>query len=64
MSFLGLVAFEAWPSGVLVVSFFIGVIMSMQFLVFGAHWCATKVAEGGRAGRKGVVSVVRKVRGE
>jgi hypothetical protein len=47
MAFLGLVAFEVWPQGVLAVSFFIGIIMSLQFLVFGAWWRANKLVEGG-----------------
>jgi hypothetical protein len=61
MAFLGLVAFEVWPQGVLVVSFFVGIIMSLQFLVFGAHWCANKLVEGGRKSKEGVVGVVRKM---
>ncbi|KAF8163851.1 hypothetical protein B0H34DRAFT_341343 [Crassisporium funariophilum] len=61
MGFLGLVAFEAWPQGVIVVCFVVGVVMSLQFLVFGAHWCAERVVKGGRAGGRGIVRVVRGV---
>ena len=59
MGFLALVAFNAWPEGVIVVCFLVGVVMSLQFLVFGAHWCGTKVVEGGKASTRGVVRVVR-----
>ncbi|KAF8880094.1 hypothetical protein CPB84DRAFT_1851933 [Gymnopilus junonius] len=62
MAFLGIVAYDAWPSAVLMLSFLVGIIMSLQFLVYGIHWCAKKVAAGGRAGGRGVVSVVRVVR--
>lgn len=61
MTFLGLVAFEVWPQGVLVVCFFVGLIMTLQFLVFGAHWCANKIVAGGKASKQGVVAVVRKM---
>jgi len=63
MGFLGLVAFGAWPEGVIVVCFLVGVVMSLQFLVFGVHWCASLVAQGGRAGTRGVVSAVRRMTG-
>lgn len=43
MCFLALVAFEAWPRGVLVVSLLFGVILSLQFLAFGVHRCARGV---------------------
>lgn len=59
MGFLGLVAFEVWPMGVLVTCFIIGIIMTLQFLVFGAHWCALRVAGGARQ----VVLVSKRVTG-
>jgi len=63
MGFLGLVAFNAWPQGVIAVCFLVGIVMSLQFLVFGAHWCATRVVEGGKASTRGVVRVVRRMTG-
>jgi len=63
MGFLGLVAFEAWPQGVIVVFFFVGVVMSMQFLVYGVHMAARTVANGGRASGRQVVRAVTLVRG-
>ncbi|KAF9460600.1 hypothetical protein BDZ94DRAFT_892363 [Collybia nuda] len=35
MAFLTLVAFDAWPEGVLAVSFLVGFIMTLQFLAYG-----------------------------
>ncbi|KAK2459535.1 hypothetical protein APHAL10511_008441 [Amanita phalloides] len=63
MLFLGLVAFEAWPQAVLVISFLIGLILSLQFLVYSAHWCATKAVHGGRAGSQRIVMAVRRMTG-
>jgi hypothetical protein len=62
MLFLGLVAYEAWPQAVLVISFLIGFLMTSQFLAYGAHWCAVKVMQGGRAGTRGVLTVVQSIR--
>lgn len=50
-TFLALVAYDAWPKGVLVTFFMWGMVMTLQFLVYGVHWVA-----------KGVVGVVRMVR--
>jgi len=61
MTFLGLVAFEVWPEGVAAVCFLVGLIMSLQFLVYGAHWCAGKIVAGGKASKQGVVTAVRKM---
>lgn len=63
MCFLGVVAFDAWPMAVLVLCCAVGVLMSLQFLVYGAHWCVNKVTAGGRAGTRGVSIVVRKLSG-
>jgi len=62
MGFLGLVAFDA---GVIAVSFLqvVGVMMTLQCLVFGARWCATRVVEGGMASSRDVVRVIRRVTG-
>ncbi|KAG6836570.1 hypothetical protein H0H93_006674 [Arthromyces matolae] len=43
MVFMGLVAFEVWPTGVLLTCFVIGIVMTLQFLVFGAHWCVLRI---------------------
>ena len=36
MSFLGLIAFEAWPVGVLVIGVLVVLVMILQFIVYGA----------------------------
>lgn len=55
--FLALVAFGTWPEAVLVLCFFIGVVMSLQYLVYGIHVAARTVAQGGRAGRDHIVRI-------
>ena len=35
MSFMGLIAFEAWPIGVLVMGVLVVLVMSLQFIVRG-----------------------------
>jgi hypothetical protein len=35
--FMLLVSFEVWPKAVLVVAFFAGLLVSLQYLLFGAH---------------------------
>ncbi|KIL71154.1 hypothetical protein M378DRAFT_154629 [Amanita muscaria Koide BX008] len=62
MLFLGLVAYEAWPQAVLVISFFIGLMMTLQFLAFTAHWCAMKIVQGGKAGTRTIRTVVKSIR--
>lgn len=52
MLFLGLVAFQVWPIGVMVTCFVVGLLMTLQFLVFGVHWCVLRVARGVRRGMK------------
>ncbi|KAG5639065.1 hypothetical protein H0H81_007323 [Sphagnurus paluster] len=48
MVFMVLVAFDVWPTGVIVTCFFIGLIMTLQFLVFGAHWFGLRIAGAAR----------------
>jgi len=63
MGFLAPVAFYASRTGVVAVSCIVGVIVSLQFLVYGVRWCAEQVAMGGSASRRGVVRVVMSVTG-
>jgi len=46
MGFLWIVAYTVWPAAVLAACFFVGVIMSLQFLVYFTH----KAAQRGMAG--------------
>lgn len=56
-SFLALVAFSTWPEAVLVLCVFVGIVMSLQYLVYGVHIAARTVANGGRAGRDHIMQV-------
>jgi hypothetical protein len=58
--FLALVAFGTWPEAVLILCFFVGVIMSLQYLVYGVHIAARTVANGGRVGRDHIMQVLVK----
>lgn len=46
MAFLALVAFEVWPRGVIVVCFLVGILMSLQFLIFGFHQAGKGIVGG------------------
>jgi len=37
MTFLGLIAYDAWPVGVLVISVLVVLVMFLEFVVYGAH---------------------------
>lgn len=56
--FLGLVAFEVFPVGVVIGCFGVGLLMSLQFLVYGCHMFIRGVIGGVRrvvgAARRGV----------
>ncbi|KAF6750562.1 hypothetical protein DFP72DRAFT_910541 [Ephemerocybe angulata] len=57
LMFLAVVAFEMWPVGTMVGCFFVGVLMSLQFLVYGVHMFVKGVIGCGRR----VVGGVRRV---
>ncbi|KAG7448893.1 uncharacterized protein BT62DRAFT_732613 [Guyanagaster necrorhizus] len=64
MGFLGVVAWTVWPAGLLIMSFVVGMLMSLQFLVFGAWWFVGKVMCAGRKVRKVIKWVVGRDSGE
>ena len=37
MAFLGLVAYDVWPIGVLVIGMLVVLLMALQFIVYGMH---------------------------
>ncbi|KAJ6498891.1 hypothetical protein C8R45DRAFT_980319 [Mycena sanguinolenta] len=43
MVFMAIVAFSAWPTAVIVGCFFVGLLMGLQFLVFGILWVVKSV---------------------
>ncbi|KAK0203426.1 hypothetical protein DFS33DRAFT_798925 [Desarmillaria ectypa] len=64
MGFLGVVAWTVWPAGLLVMSFLVGVLMSLQFLVFGTLWFVGKAMCAGRKVGKAIQWVVGRDSGE
>lgn len=60
MLFMALVAFSMWPAGVLIMCFIVGILMALQFLVFGAVWlgaCVRRWASAVGRAVKGAVGV-------
>lgn len=53
MIFLLSVAWTAWPTAVLVMSFITGLLVSLQFIVYSVHCVVVFVAEGARTIRRG-----------
>jgi len=49
MLFLALVAFSAWPMAVIIGCFIVGLLMGLQFLVFGVLWVAKVVRKVSRS---------------
>jgi len=50
MSFLGLIAYEARPVVVTMIVVLVGLVMVLQFVVDGTHYCATYALRVWRAG--------------
>ena len=60
MAFLVLVAYDAWPVGVLVIGVLVILVMMLQFIVYGMHQF---FASALRIWRAGEVSVIHCFRG-
>ncbi|KAH8828091.1 hypothetical protein DL96DRAFT_1555608 [Flagelloscypha sp. PMI_526] len=56
LTFIANVAYNVWPLGSLIVCFFFGVVLSLQFLIYGIHWTYVKIAFG-------IYSIYRRVKG-
>ena len=63
MTFLGVVAFDVSPVGVLVIGILVLLVMSMQFIVYGTHQFATSSLHFWRAGAISMVGAVKRLRG-
>ncbi|KIM41504.1 hypothetical protein M413DRAFT_72188 [Hebeloma cylindrosporum] len=50
MAFLGLIACDAWPVGVLVIGILVAFVMILQFIVYGMHQSVTSALRVWRAG--------------
>ena len=59
MAFLVLVAYDAWPVGVLVIGVMVILVMMLQFIVYGVHQF---FASALRICGAGVVSVIHRFR--
>jgi len=59
MAFLVLVAYEAWPVGVLVIGVMVVLVMILQFIVYGMHQF---IAFALRIWRAGVALVIHRFR--
>lgn len=58
LTFLTLVAWDAWPTAVLVMSFICGVLLSLQWLVYGLHCVIVTIVRAAKAVRNGIGKVV------
>ncbi|KIJ60037.1 hypothetical protein HYDPIDRAFT_117720 [Hydnomerulius pinastri MD-312] len=55
MAFLLSVAWSAWPTAVLVMSFMAGTLISLQFIVYGVHCIVVLIVEVLRGIRRSVL---------
>ena len=60
MSFLVLIAFDASPAGVLVIVILVVLVMTFQFIIYGAHLFARSALHVWRAGAIRIVNVVER----
>ena len=58
MVLLGLVAYDAWPIGVLVIVLLVVLVMLLQFIVYGTHQFAAYVLNIWRAGRDSMGNIL------
>jgi hypothetical protein len=60
MAFLGLLAYDTWSIGVLVIGVLVILMMILQFIVYGVHQFVRSAL---RLWRAGVVSIIHGFRG-
>ena len=56
--FLGLVAYDVWPIGVLVIGVLVVLLMALQFIVYGMHQFAASALRIWRAGMDSMGNIV------
>jgi hypothetical protein len=61
MVFLLSVAYSAWPAAVLFMCFLAGVLVTLQFIAYGAYRLYCGVVGVGKMVKRGVIRVVAKV---
>ena len=59
MAFLGLVAYDVWPIGALVIGVLVVLLMALQFIVYGVHQFAASTLRVCRAGMGNIVICFR-----
>jgi len=63
MVFLGLIAFDASPVGVIVIGILVGLVMALQVIVYGMYKFAAFSLRVWRAGATSTVNAVKRFRG-
>ena len=63
MAFLGLVAFDASPIGVLVIGILVALVMTIQFIVYGMRQFAASSLHVWRACAISMVNAIARLRG-
>jgi hypothetical protein len=58
MAFLGLVAYDVWPIGVLVIGVLVVLLMALQFIVYGMHQFAASALRAWKAGKDSMGNIV------
>ena len=59
MAFLGLIAYDAWPVGVLVIGVMVFLVMTLQFIVYGVDHIFAFALRTWRAGTASVIHGIR-----
>ena len=55
VAFLVLVAYDAWPTGVLVIGVLVTLVMMLQFVVYGMHQCVASTLRICGAGAASII---------
>ena len=63
MTFLGLIAYDTWSVGVLVLGVVVVLVMTLQFIVYGVHQVSMPALHIWRTQAVSMVSVVEGFRG-
>jgi len=58
MAFLGLVAYDVWPIGVLLIGVLVVLLMALQFIMYGMHLCAASALPAWKAGMDSMGKIV------
>ena len=59
MTCLGLIAYDVWPIGVLVIGVLVILVMFLEFIVYGAHHCVRSALHVCKAIAISIVNAIR-----